>query len=118
MLLLEDSDENRLYFGKGIPREWFASGKEIRLDGAPTSWGKVNFRIQMRAVQKDVQATVELGKTAAPKEIHVKLRLPVERKIQNVRVNRQPAELGGKHRDTVVVHIGVQRKFEITATTT
>ena len=118
MLLLEDSDQDRLYFGKGIPREWLASGKEIRLDGAPTSWGKVNFRIRMRAAEKDVKATVELDKGVAPKEIHVKLRLPAESKIANVRVNGEPAKLGGKHRDTVVVRVGAPRTFEITATTT
>ena len=30
MLVLEDSDEERLYFGKGVPRDWVASGKPIR----------------------------------------------------------------------------------------
>lgn len=118
MLLLEDSDEDRLYFGKGIPREWLASSKEIRLDGAPTTWGRVNFRIQMLAAQKNAKATVELAKSVAPKEVHVKLRLPVEKKIQSVRVNGQPAELSGKHMDTVVVRTGSQRTFEILATTT
>ena len=45
MLALEDSDEDRLYLAKGVPREWVVSGKEIRIDQAPTRWGRVNFRI-------------------------------------------------------------------------
>ena len=43
MLVLEDSDEERLYLGKGVPREWVGSGKEIRIEKAPTRWGRVNF---------------------------------------------------------------------------
>jgi hypothetical protein len=39
MLVLEDSDEERLYFAKGLPREWVASGKEIKIERAPTRWG-------------------------------------------------------------------------------
>ncbi|HEY7352540.1 MAG TPA: hypothetical protein VH596_07200 [Terriglobales bacterium] len=27
MLVLEDSDKDRLYFGKELPREWVTSGK-------------------------------------------------------------------------------------------
>ena len=43
MLVLEDSDEDRIYFGKGLPRNWVASGKEISIEQAPTRWGRVSF---------------------------------------------------------------------------
>ena len=76
MLVLEDSDEDRLYFGKGLPREWVASGKEIRIEQAPTRWGRVNFRISGNS------ARVELAKAGAPRELHVKFRLPVANQLQ------------------------------------
>src|SRR5437764_13369878 len=45
MLVSEDSDEDRLHFGRALPSEWVASGKEIRIDQAPTRWGRVSFRL-------------------------------------------------------------------------
>ena len=48
MLVLEDSDEEKLYLAKGVPREWVASGKEIRIEQAPTRWGKVSFSLSAK----------------------------------------------------------------------
>jgi hypothetical protein len=45
MLVLEDSDEDRLYFGKGLPRDWLASGTEIVIDRAPSRWGRVSLKM-------------------------------------------------------------------------
>ena len=45
MLAIEDHDEDRLYLAKGVPRAWVASGKPIRIDQAPTRWGRVNLRL-------------------------------------------------------------------------
>lgn len=114
MLVLEDSDEDRLYLAKGIPRDWLASGKEIRVEGAPTRWGKIQFRMQMDQTKNKVHASVELAQGNAPKELHVKLRLPLNTKIQKVTVNGKPASLGGPHVDSIIVATGNERKFEIT----
>ena len=51
MLVFEDSDESRLYFGRGIPRAWIASGKPISIEGAPTRWGRVDYRLETRGNQ-------------------------------------------------------------------
>jgi hypothetical protein len=114
MLLLEDSDEDRLYLAKGIPRDWLASGKEISIDGAPTRWGKIQFQMQMNEAKNKVIVTVNLAKGSAPKETHVKLRLPLSSKIQKVTVNGQTAQIGGPHNDTVIIATGNARRFEIT----
>lgn len=115
MLLLEDSDEDRLYFAKGIPREWLASGKEIRLSEASTSWGKVNFSLKLDAAQNSVVAMVNLSKGNAPKEIYVKLRLPLDKRIASVTVNGRHVQLAGTHDDTVAVATGDERVFEVIA---
>jgi hypothetical protein len=43
MLAIEDHDEDRLYLAKGVPRSWVASGKPIRIDRAPTRWGRIKI---------------------------------------------------------------------------
>src|SRR5450759_1023503 len=70
MLVLEDSDEDRRYFGKAVPRAWAGSGKAIAIAQAPTRWGRVNFNM------KGAAATVEVAGAGTPKEIQVKLRMP------------------------------------------
>src|SRR5947199_2580851 len=58
MLVIEDSDEDRLYFGKGLPRDWVGSGKTVKIDQAPTRWGRVNFSLAAKPSTKSVVATV------------------------------------------------------------
>lgn len=111
MLVLEDSDEDKLYFAKGIPRDWLASGKEIRIDRAPTRWGRVSLK--MKSSANKVTANVELARTGSPKEIQVKLRLPLQAKLGIVTVNGRPANLGGRNHDTVIISTGNERLFEV-----
>jgi hypothetical protein len=111
MLVLEDSDEDRLYFAKGIPREWLVSGKEIRIDGAPTRWGKVS--VKMASSAKTVHATVELERAGEPQEIEVKLRLPKNNTAGQVAVNGRSASLGGANSDTVIIRTEHEKKFDV-----
>jgi hypothetical protein len=113
MLVLEDSDEDSLYLAKGVPREWVGSGKEIKIEHAPTRWGRVNFKMVARAEAKRVTASVSLANGAAPKEVHVKLRVPADYKSGSVTVNGHPASLGGPHNDTVIIRTGNARTFEV-----
>jgi hypothetical protein len=118
MLLLEDSDEERLYVAKGVPQGWLASGKAIHVEDAPTRWGKVSYRMQMSEAKDKITAHAELAKGSAPKELYVKFRLPVSNKPKSVTVNGKTAQFGGLHNDTVIVATGSQRTFEIVATLT
>jgi hypothetical protein len=113
MLVLEDSDEDRLYLAKGVPRDWVTSGKEIKIAQAPTRWGRINFSLISKPEPKTVVATVELARPGAPKELHVKLRLPAQSPLGTVTVNGRPAPLGGLHGDTVVVQTGTETHFEV-----
>ncbi len=113
MLVLEDSDADRLYFGKGVPRAWVASGKPISIIGAPTRWGRVNLNLQSNPEKKVVTAMVELPRLRAPREIHVKLRVPRQTPLESVTVNGRPATLSGKDKDTVAVTTGTTRRFEV-----
>jgi hypothetical protein len=113
MLVLEDSDEDRLYLAKGVPREWIVSGEEIRIEHAPTRWGRVSFRLAAKPSAKSIVGQVELSGARAPKEVHFKLRLPLQNLLQSVTVNRQPATLGGIHKDTVIITTRNEKRFEV-----
>jgi hypothetical protein len=113
MLVLEDSDEDRLYLAKGVPREWVVSGKEIRIEQAPTRWGKVSFSLVTKPGAKSIVGHVELSGQRVPREVHFKLRLPAPTLLQKVTVNGQPATLGGDHKDTVIIATSNGKRFEV-----
>lgn len=115
MLVLEDSDEDRLYLAKGVPRAWVISGKEIKIDRAPTRWGRVNFSLVARPETKSVVGQVELAPTGAPKEVHLKIRLPKQNTLGTVTVNGRPARVGGIHNDTVIFEPQKEKRFEVVA---
>jgi hypothetical protein len=108
-LAIEDHDEDRLYLAKRVPRTWVASGKPIRIDQAPTRWGRVNLNLQNRPQSKSVVATVELVRAGAPKESRVKLRMPLANAVKTATVIGKPANIGGVHNDTVIVRTGTEK---------
>jgi hypothetical protein len=116
MYILEDSDADRLYLGKGMPREWVGAGKEISIDRAPTRWGRVSLKMKADVAARRVTASVTLARAGAPKELHVKLRLPEQYSLGTVTVNGRPAQVGGLHKDTVIIAAGNESKFEVVGT--
>jgi hypothetical protein len=113
MLVLEDSDDDKVYLAKGLPRDWVASGKEIRIDGAPTRWGRVGFRMMANPSTKTITANVELAGSSTAKEVHLKLRLPAQNVLGTATVNGSPGKIEGRRSDTVVVRTEGVKKFEI-----
>jgi hypothetical protein len=113
MLVLEDSDEDILYLAKGVPREWFGSGKQIRVERVPTRWGRVTFDVACQPDAKVVTGNLELNGESLPKEVHFKLRLPKNMPLQNVTVNGQRAAAAGIHQDTVIISTAGKRTFQV-----
>jgi hypothetical protein len=113
MLVLEDSDEDRIYFGKGLPRDWVASGKEIKIEQAPTRWGRVSFSMVANPAAKKVNATVDLAKASGVKEFHLKMRLPERNALQSVTVNGKAAQLSGTSKDTVIISTAGDSRFDV-----
>jgi hypothetical protein len=115
MLVLENSDEDILYFGKGLPRDWVVSGKEIRIEQAPTRWGRVDFKM-IASTSNQITATIALPeKGPAPKELQVKFRLPVHKALGAITVNNRQFEVDGPHKDTVSIPAGNEKRFEVVA---
>ena len=113
MLVLEDSDEERLYFGKGLPREWVASGEEIRIEGAPTRWGRVSFTMKADVGKQAVHANVQLARAGRPEEVQVKVRLSKKHALKAATVNGEKARFGGPHGDAVIFATGNHKNFEV-----
>jgi hypothetical protein len=113
MLVLEDSDEEKLYLAKGVPQDWVASGKEIRIDRAPTRWGRIGFKLIAMPAEKRIVASVALAHPGSPKEVHLKLRLPAQNKLVKVSINGRAANLSGPHNDTVIVQTQNESRFEV-----
>lgn len=115
MLVLEDSDEDRLYLAKGLPREWLLSGKEISIERAPTRWGRVDFRMRAGSGGKTATAEVQLPHAGAPQELQVKFRWPKENSLESATANGRPVRIGGKSNDVAIFATGSEKRFEVVA---
>ncbi len=115
MLVLEDSDEDKLYLAKGVPRDWVVSGKKIGISQAPTRWGRVSFQMVADLSAKTIAGTIDLARAGSPKEIQLKLRLPANAKLQSATVNGRPQKIGGLHNDVVIVPAGSEKHFVVAA---
>ena len=113
MLVYEDDDRDHLHFGRALPREWVGSGKPIAIAGAPTRWGRVDYRLESHGRSTMLANVVFAGKTKLPEELHVTFRLPVGRKVTSAMVNGRATTVSEARRDTVVFSPGTARKFEV-----
>jgi hypothetical protein len=115
MLVFEDSDDDRLHFGRALPREWVASGKPIAITGAPTRWGRVDYRLETRD-RNALVATITLpAKGDLPQELHVSFRAGTGRALRGAAINGRPAEFKGPHQDAVIITPVRDRVFEVVA---
>ncbi|KAF2403693.1 hypothetical protein EJ06DRAFT_579650 [Trichodelitschia bisporula] len=105
-LVLEDQDEERVYLGRGVPRAWLATGKEVGIRGAPTRWGRVDYTMKM-VPGKEVTARAKF-EGRVPAEVEFKLRLPKGVKIGGVLVNGRDVPVKN---EAVVVKTEGAREF-------
>lgn len=116
MLVFEDLDADRLYFGRAVPRTWIASGAPIGIEQAPTRWGRVDYRLEKRG-DKELLATIALaGQRELPRELQVGFRLPPGRSLARLTANGKEIAPSGRHSDAAVFATNGQRKFEVVAT--
>jgi hypothetical protein len=116
MLVFEDPEGERLYFGRGLPRKWVGSGKPIGIEQAPTRWGRVDYRLEARG-ENQLAARIELPRSGnLPKELQVTFRIPQGRSLQSVSVNGHAVTPAGRKQDAAVFDpVGV-RSFSVVAT--
>lgn len=113
MLVFEDSDEDRLYFGRAIPRAWVATGKPIGTKGAPTRWGRVDYSLEHLDGNTLVARISLPERTELPAELHVTFRIEQGRSLLQATVNGTSAAFSGPGKDTVLVRPGGMRQFVV-----
>jgi hypothetical protein len=116
LLVYENSDEDRLYFGRAIPRAWIATGKPIAIEQAPTRWGRVNYRLEPRGDNQLVGTITLPERGELPSELHVSFRLPAGKTLNTLTANGRPVVPGGRWKDAAVFPTRGERKFEVVAT--
>lgn len=115
MLVLENSDEDVLYLAKGIPRSWLISRKPIRIENAPTRWGRVTLELHAEPSGRKIAGKVLLAEAGKPSQIELKLRLPLQYALSRVTINGRDAKVAGSRKDTVLISAGQQKQFDIRA---
>ncbi|HEX4007805.1 MAG TPA: Tat pathway signal protein [Acidobacteriaceae bacterium] len=116
MLVFEDPDAERLYFGRGLPRRWVGSGKPIGIEQAPTRWGRVNYELAPES-NKKLTATITLPENGnLPRELQVTFRVPEGRSLQGLQVNGKSVAPGGRKSDSAIFPTAGERRFSVVAT--
>lgn len=80
-------NNNGLYIGRALPREWFNDGENIYAKGVCTKHGKVSVNYQSFIKQNFAAASVELNVTNQPKEVLVRFRHPHKKSLKSVIIN-------------------------------
>src|SRR5215467_1512116 len=114
LLVFEDSESETLWLGKGIPRDWLASGKTVKVKGAPTRWGRVSYSITSKLNQGEITAEVELP-PGFPAVTKLRFRAPGDAKIISVRLDGKPWTGIGADKETVTIPKSVSAKMSIEA---
>ena len=101
--------------GQGAAARVGGPGKEIRIDQAPTRWGKVSMKLAADLGSKKATATVDLTGASTPKELYVKFRVPAGNTLQSATANGQTVQIGGQHNDTAIVPTKGAKHFQVVA---
>ncbi|MFZ0663721.1 MAG: Tat pathway signal protein [Acidobacteriaceae bacterium] len=115
MLVFEDPDEDRLYFGRALPRVWNASGKPIGIEHAPTRWGRVSYQLAPRGEGEFVAAIALPEHGELPKQLQVSFRVPEGKTLASLAVNGKTVSPGGIHKDAALFDTRGERRFEVVA---
>jgi hypothetical protein len=115
MLVFECPDEEALYFGRAVPREWIASGKAIGIEQAPTRWGHVDFQLVKDGDRRFIANIALPDQGELPKTLHASFRLPLGITVVSMTVNGRAVAPGGRLKEVAVFANNGERKFQVVA---
>jgi hypothetical protein len=87
LLLMEKGDT--LVVAPGTPRRWLENGKEIKVEGAPTYFGPISYRIISEVAKDCIHVEMRPPRRNPPAKLEVTLRHPSKSPIRSVYVNGQ-----------------------------
>jgi len=68
--------DDALCIGMGMPRQWLASGRPIRVAGAPTAFGRTSFELRYDRKAGAIVGTVDMAETCDASQLRIYLRMP------------------------------------------
>jgi hypothetical protein len=107
-MVIDEQEPDVLWLLRGCPRRWFAPGKTIAVDNAPTRFGPMALRTQSDG--RTVAVEVEGPSWESPRELRVAVRHPDRLPVARATANGRPCEVDG---ETVIVKAPVQGRIRM-----
>lgn len=107
MLVQERGDE--LWLAPFLTRDWLKDGAVIRVQNAPTNFGKTGYVIQSAVGRRSIEAVIDPPAASPPNWIVLRLRHPEEKPIRRVTVNGEPHEGFDASAETIRLKPGPSR---------
>ncbi len=79
MMVMEE--DQGLHVGRGVPRSWLASGREVGVERAPTHFGPVSWTMRFDAAASVVKVSLDVRPGSGSAWIRVHVRLPGGRRV-------------------------------------
>jgi hypothetical protein len=76
--------DQTLMIARATPREWLASGKPIKVQNAPSHFGKVAYQMCYDAKTGKITGDLAVPKEYPPEEVRIYLRLPSDWAVQTL----------------------------------
>ena len=92
MMLIYETDDHdgkpdKLRLGWFTPRAWLEHGKEIKVAGAPTMFGTLDYNVRSEIDNGKVHITMQMPDRNVASEVSLRLRVPGKKTIKSVTVN-------------------------------
>jgi hypothetical protein len=89
-MLIHERDDGSLLLLQATPRKWLENGKYIRVQRAPTYYGRMSMEVESHAGFGNISVNVDMPDRASPGVLLVRLRHPQGKAILAATVNGQP----------------------------
>jgi hypothetical protein len=86
-MLVHEWDDNTLLLCQATPRKWLEDGKQIRIERAPTYYGRLDLQIRSRVAENKIFASIDLELRKQPARLLLRLRHPLGLQMKSVTLN-------------------------------
>ena len=90
-MVIDEQEPGKLWLLRGCPSRWFAPGKEIIIDDAPTLFGKMAIRTKSDG--RTITVDIDAPDREAPDEIKLVVRHPERKPLTRATVNGKKARV-------------------------
>jgi hypothetical protein len=114
-MLLGERDDSSLWLLQAAPRKWFEDRKRIRIERAPTEFGRLSLLMESRVATGAIAVSLEMPTRKRPSELLVRLRHPQAKPIRSVLVNQASWTDFNPQKEWVRIPRPTEPRYTITA---